>query len=534
MSSQTPMTTMSTNASGGIGIDNAVESACKLFLNMRRTFEVVSESNSNSGVPGGYESDRFGRQIDFIEAIADATLKMIQDLRATQSGRPVDATQDQLYDDMSTKAKTRLARSGLVSASRQGVQREPYSRRGIELDIDTESYVAPSRGLKRRQTIGWIPNGGKSKRVRSEMQGIRDKGWPMGEDDVETRLADNTINDDEEETRLGGETNSGDGVDTQDAIEKGNEGSVASETLNGEGINEERLDRISGLLSDGKKCTVGTLWLSVSKKRFAEHKLEEDAAFARLLSGYDMPQVGEIAQKDYFEDFVSSNATFKEQIDWDKEIDTLDLDKRIERREDARTHATQDLVHSILNTVLQLKLAIDWNSKPTEWKTNYTDTRFEESYSDKLETMKLGRSNRDYEKWYAGERKKFKDRQQKGITARNWTLALYKEFGTAVLLDPRWNPSRFGKSNRSPSFATFLPYLMANLPMRRATSDELVSGKAKVTFIEGRGMIKYNAGTHSDNDVLLLTLVKFISKRNDIMKYVETFITKMRRDCGDA
>lgn len=146
-----------------------------------------------------------------------------------------------LSDDISTKAKTRLARPSLVPASRQNVQRKPYSRHGIELDIDTESYVAPSRGLKRRQTIGWIPNGGKSKRVRSEMQGIRDKGRPMGEDDVETRLAGDTINDDEEDTRLGGETNSGDGVDMQDAIKKGNEGSVASETLNGEGINEVRV-----------------------------------------------------------------------------------------------------------------------------------------------------------------------------------------------------------------------------------------------------------------------------------------------------
>ncbi|KAF9487336.1 hypothetical protein BDN71DRAFT_1546670 [Pleurotus eryngii] len=212
------------------------------------------------------------------------------------------------------------------------------------------------------------------------------------------------------------------------------------------GYNIEQLDCISGLLSDGKKCTIGTLWLSVSKKQFAEHKLEEDIAFARLLSGYDTPQVRKIVQEDYFEDFVSSNEMFKEQIDWDKEIDMLDLDKHIERHEDLiihvrGTHATQDLVHSILNTVLQLKLAINWNSKPTEWKTNYTDTWFE------LETMKLGRSNRDYEKWYAGERKKFKDRQQKGITVHNWMLTLYKEFGTAVLLDPRWNPSRFGKSN---------------------------------------------------------------------------------------
>lgn len=97
------------------------------------------------------------------------------------------------------------------------------------------------------------------------------------------------------------------------------------------------------------------------------------------------------------------------------------------------THATQNLIHTVLNTVMQLKLAIDWNSKTTEWKTIYTDGRFEETYSDKMEKMKVGRSTRDYEKWYAEERKKFKDRQQKGITARNWTLALYKEVRVIVI-----------------------------------------------------------------------------------------------------
>lgn len=57
---------------------------------------------------------------------------------------------------------------------------------------------------------------------------------------------------------------------------------------------QERLDRVSGMLSDGKKCTVKTLWLSVYKKGFEEHKLEEDYAFSRLLSGYDAPRRGEI------------------------------------------------------------------------------------------------------------------------------------------------------------------------------------------------------------------------------------------------
>ncbi|KAF4572421.1 hypothetical protein EYR36_006926 [Pleurotus pulmonarius] len=76
--SKTPMATMLRNTSSG-GISITVNSVCKLFLSMRSTFEVTSGSSSNSGVHGGHKSEGFGRQIDFIEAIMDATLKMIQD-----------------------------------------------------------------------------------------------------------------------------------------------------------------------------------------------------------------------------------------------------------------------------------------------------------------------------------------------------------------------------------------------------------------------------------------------------------------------
>ncbi|KDQ22524.1 hypothetical protein PLEOSDRAFT_1087141 [Pleurotus ostreatus PC15] len=326
-----------------------------------------------------------------------------------------------------------------------------------------------------------------------------------------------------------------DGVETRGASNNSDEALLAAETLVACGIHEERLAHISGMLSDGRKCTVETVWLNVHKECAEEHQIEEDRAFSRLLSGYDSPRSGYV--EEYFEEFVDSSATFKQQMDWDKDTDALDIDKRIARREGLidhvrGTHAARDLVHNILATVFHLKLAVDWNSKPPAWKDNYMEAKFVEAYSDRVDKMRLGISTRDFDMWFAGERRKFKDRQQDIITARNWTLALYKEFGSAVLLDPRWNPSRFGKGSRSQSFATFLPYLMANLPMRRAMSDELISGgggKDSVRFIGGRGMVKYNAGTQSDNDVLVLTLLKYISKRNEIVAYVEAFIAKMRK-----
>lgn len=105
-------------------------------------------------------------------------------------------------------------------------------------------------------------------------------------------------------------------------------------------------------------------------------------------------------------------------------------------------------------------------------------------------------------------------------------LDVHFQFGSIVLLDPRWNPSKYGTESRSKSFASFLVFLLANIPMRRATSDELVGLGGQIKYVDGRGMVKYNAGTRTDNDNLVLSLVKYITRRNDIVTYVEDFIKK--------
>lgn len=53
---------------------------------------------------------------------------------------------------------------------------------------------------------------------------------------------------------------------------------------------------MSGMLSDGRKCAVETVWLNVYKERLEEHSIEEDRAFSRLLSGYDSPRSGYIVR----------------------------------------------------------------------------------------------------------------------------------------------------------------------------------------------------------------------------------------------
>lgn len=90
-------------------------------------------------------------------------------------------------------------------------------------------------------------------------------------------------------------------------------------------------------------------------------------------------------------------------------------------------------MHNVLATVVHLKLAVDWNSKSPAWKDSYMDARFVEAYAGKVDKMKLGRSTRDFRIWYEEEKRSFKNSQQDIITARNWTLALYKEVSAAVL-----------------------------------------------------------------------------------------------------
>lgn len=80
--------------------------------------------------------------------------------------------------------------------------------------------------------------------------------------------------------------------------------------------------------------------------------------------------------------------------------------------------------------------------------------------------------------------------------------------------------------SRSDSFVSFLVFLLGNVPRRRATSDELFGHGGHVKYVNGRGTVKYNTGTHKDNDALVLTIVKYITRKNDVVAYVEDFIKR--------
>lgn len=240
------MPTMSTTASEKISIDNAVESACKMFLSTRRLFGLVSESISNGEMNRTHVVDELHRQFDFIKTIADATTNTIRDLRAARGGTLVSDVENRLYgelsdvcvsicllmycllDELTARVEKRLARASATSLNMVDERRESFSGRSIDLDIEADTYIALSKGLKRRQTIGWIPNGDRAKRVRKEGVTAQDKEQALYDgNDVETRVADETSNEDDVERSV--------------AIKTGTENSLSSETLNGDSINEVRI-----------------------------------------------------------------------------------------------------------------------------------------------------------------------------------------------------------------------------------------------------------------------------------------------------
>ncbi|KAF9487335.1 hypothetical protein BDN71DRAFT_1436933 [Pleurotus eryngii] len=442
-------------------IDSAVESACRLFLSTKTLLE--SNAGTVNMAEFGQSSDKFNTHMDFIETMVFTTSRLIRQMRDKQNGGHVDDSDYTSY----VLAKTCAKYSMMVDDGGR------YSCKWMMgLDVIPE---AP-KGMEHSQSVGWLPVGG-------------------GVDDP---MATSIMKD------------MGD-VPCKQVIE------VSSTKRR---MHEHLSTPDCPYANDINQCKVKMVWLGVYKSKFQSHELEEDYAFSRLLSGYDMPNLNLIGH--YFRSFIDSKATFKKQMDSDKDIAKMELDKHIEYREDLithirGTHATQNLIHNILNMILQLKLAIDWKSKPMDSKTNYTNTYFEELNVDKIAAMRLRVSERDFGRWYSEEKTWFSECNEKYITARNWMLTLYEEFGSIVLLDPRWNPSKFGTESQSKSFVSFLVFLLANILMCQATSDELVGLG---------GMVKYNVGTRNDNDNLVLSLIKYITRQNDIVTYVKDFIKK--------
>ncbi len=146
---------------------------------------------------------------------------------------------------------------------------------------------------------------------------------------------------------------------------------------------------------------------------------------------------------------TQGTADWKQQVEWDKDVDkAADTDHRIEEREKVlvccmhcgslvtenvlqylirvnEALAPTNMIGIILDTMVQIKLAIDWSRKDVEWVKKYHDKMFESRREKDIATAKGALSAREFRKWRVGERRKYVERINKENTSRLWTMKLY-------------------------------------------------------------------------------------------------------------
>lgn len=86
-----------------------------------------------------------------------------------------------------------------------------------------------------------------------------------------------------------------------------------------------------------------------------------------------------------------------------------------------------DLVQNVLSIIVQIQMAEDWGSRDRAWKTKYITDSFEVLKHKEIQHARNGLTSKEFQGWFEKNRDKYRGIEQKAITARNWTLAIYKE-----------------------------------------------------------------------------------------------------------
>ncbi|KAF4565283.1 hypothetical protein EYR40_002168 [Pleurotus pulmonarius] len=258
------------------------------------------------------------------------------------------------------------------------------------------------------------------------------------------------------------------------------------------------------------------------------HREEEDAAMVRLSRGYGRFTLEEITRR--LDLSTQGTVDWKQQVEWDKDVDkAADTESRIEEREKYLIRVNEalaptNMIGIILDTMVQIKLAIDWSKKEAEWVRKYHDKMFQSRREKEIATAKGALSAGEFRKWRLGERRKYVERINKENTSRVWTMKLYLQYGSIVLLDPLWNPTEFGRGNRTAEFGSLLEYQLKK-PLRKcATAEELARYPVAPMEEEGKKWIPWHYGNSKDNDYVLLELVRFMTGDDTIVTHIERFL----------
>ncbi|KAF9489143.1 hypothetical protein BDN71DRAFT_1435595 [Pleurotus eryngii] len=466
--------------------------ACKIVVNAK---ELCKENL-------GDNADKIEEDLEFLKKVIEQVHSTCQVIVARRRGEVIEEPMDNSWDKISDKVES-IVESSIENDDNPGPRKWPQN--------DNRS---------KKNTISHLPNGkngDKCIRKQKGKQTQKDKGGGT------CKKAD-----DKASNGGGGST-----LKASDQASQESDTSVDSETQ----VEQESEVKVDKLLCqvkiiDNKVLTVTSLWKSINRDALRDHRLEENDSYWWLITGYGTPTVEEfILQKGHFGDFAGSLTSFQEQVNCDMRIDKCLIDGRIESRDKLiykmnSTHRAQNLIHNILSTMVQIKQAIDWKEKELEWKTAYTNWRFNDECRAKIANMKALKSPTDYQEWLEVERKRFKDLQGKAITMRNWAMRLYAKFGSIVLLDPRWNPEVYGKSNHSDTFAKFLNYMDDHPIMREAIGNEVAKYDGNIEEIDGKTFIDHHAGNEGENNRMVLRIVRFITKDEDVVGHIKEFIKK--------
>ncbi|KAF4565282.1 hypothetical protein EYR40_008294 [Pleurotus pulmonarius] len=472
------------------------EMACKIVVSARCLYiEAVGDDEMDNGEDNAIEMEK---QLEFLEKVVETVRASCRVLMAKRRGNVVDKEQlDISWNEIAEEVETIVENS---TDTGESVSSASGSRKRGQPDSDDGK-----KGKKKKNTIGRLP-AEKDDDGNASKGGNRKKQKVGKEDAVAAKeggvVADNAVQ------------------------EQGKDMRPKNTDVILDGVNEDAANR---LLCHLKASHLAALWNSINRDTLRDHRLEENDSYARLVMGYPEPGPGDL--ESYFGDFTGDRVSFHEQIEWDKRIDKAPLEGRIEGREKniyktEGTHRAQNLVFNILSTMVQLKQAIDWNQKDGDWKTNYTNRRFEEEYKQRIAHMKAFSSAADFKRWLDSERKKFKDRQGKAITARNWTLRLYKKFGSIVLLDPRWNPDVYGKSNRSETFPKFLDYMDKYPVLKKIDPKLLPTYKGEIWEIDNESWGESHVGNRKGNRKMVLAVIRVITGDERVVEHVNEFISK--------
>ncbi|KAG9220232.1 hypothetical protein CCMSSC00406_0009553 [Pleurotus cornucopiae] len=297
-----------------------------------------------------------------------------------------------------------------------------------------------------------------------------------------------------------------------------------------------RLDGIIRSVTTKPKAGAHALWRRIIDFKNGDHKSEESMAFARLLQGYTKLTTGDLDL--WFGDVVRKEGSLKVEIqEHARANETEDSLKRMENWSKSLSSfesksQVHDLVHNVMSVIVQVQMAEEWGSHEPAWKTEYITGAFEALKDKEIQNAKRLMTEERYEEWFESNRTKFRDIEQKIMTSRNWTLSLYREFGSIVLLDSRWNPSRYNKDHRSEGFGSFLKFFLANMAHRYARGDEATYYPEELQYDMKVPMVKYHYGNEDDNDRTVIETVRFITGDDVVADYVAEFINKRRTKLG--